>query len=101
YWRGGATVTESIVSRWLVDYYVFLALESFKNDHYKNFCAIRNVLNGVLARPLESTDTMPAKIQVLQFLSRIIEGERLGTISVNAVTLSLCEPCIFLEIQFV
>ncbi|XP_029354433.1 telomeric repeat binding factor a [Echeneis naucrates] len=72
-----ATVTESIVSRWLVDYYVFLALESFKNDHYKNFCAIRNVLNGVLARPLESTDTMPAKIQVLQFLSRIIEGERL------------------------
>ncbi|XP_071346254.1 telomeric repeat binding factor a [Trachinotus anak] len=71
------TAVESIVNRWLVDYYLFLALESFKNEQYADFCGIRRVLNSVLSRPLESTDAMATKLRILQFLSRINEGERL------------------------
>lgn len=36
---------ESIVNRWLVDYYVFLSVELFKNEQYLDFCAIRDVLD--------------------------------------------------------
>ncbi|CAK6967278.1 telomeric repeat binding factor a [Scomber scombrus] len=68
---------ESIVNRWLVDYYLFLATELFKNEEYSDFCEIRDVLQSVLARPLESTDSMRLKIQVLQLLSRINDGDRL------------------------
>ncbi|XP_039980258.1 telomeric repeat binding factor a [Xiphias gladius] len=75
--NGQQSDLESIVNRWLVDYYLFLALESFKKDQYADFCDIRDVLERVLARPLQSTDAMPKKIRVLQFLSRINEGERL------------------------
>lgn len=71
------TQVESIVNRWLVDYYVSLAIEFFKNEQYSDFCAIRDVLHNVLARPLESTDTMPTKIAILLFLSRINDGDRL------------------------
>ncbi|XP_040891421.1 telomeric repeat-binding factor 2-like [Toxotes jaculatrix] len=68
---------ESIVNRWLVDYYFFLAVDAFKKERYDDFCGIRDVLNSVLPRPLQSTDVLPTKILVLQFLSRINEGERL------------------------
>ncbi|XP_067449639.1 telomeric repeat binding factor a isoform X2 [Thunnus thynnus] len=71
------TDVESIVNRWLVDYYVFLSTEFFKNEQYSDFCGIRDVLESVLVRPLESTDSMQTKIRVLQLLSRINEGERL------------------------
>lgn len=54
-----------------------LAIEFFKNERYSDFCAIRDVLDNVLVRPLESTDFMPTKIAVLNFLSRINEGDRL------------------------
>ncbi|XP_076011537.1 telomeric repeat binding factor a [Genypterus blacodes] len=68
---------ESIVNRWLVDYYVFMSIELFKNEEYSDFCAIRDLADHVLRRPLECTDVMPTKVRVLQFLSRIIDGENL------------------------
>ena len=37
---------ESIVNRWLVDYYVFLAIKFFKNKQYSDFCGIRDVLDS-------------------------------------------------------
>lgn len=37
---------ESIVNRWLVDYYLFLATELFKNEEYTDFCEIRDVLQS-------------------------------------------------------
>uniref|UniRef100_A0A3Q3MRA8 Telomere repeat-binding factor dimerisation domain-containing protein n=1 Tax=Mastacembelus armatus TaxID=205130 RepID=A0A3Q3MRA8_9TELE len=78
------TDVESIVNRWVVDYYMFVAVEFFKNARYEDFCAIRDVLNSALLLPLDSTDVMPAKIRVLQFLSRINDGENLGEININA-----------------
>lgn len=39
---------------------------------------------GVLVRPLESSDVTQTKIRVLQFLSRINDGEHLGEINRGA-----------------
>ncbi|KAM7423863.1 hypothetical protein PAMA_000294 [Pampus argenteus] len=71
------TNVESIVNRWLVDYYLFLSMELFKNEQYSDFCDIRDVLQHVLARPFESTDITSIKLRVMQFICRINEGERL------------------------
>ncbi|XP_075966435.1 telomeric repeat binding factor a [Anarhichas minor] len=68
---------EATVNRWIVDYYSFLSLDLFKNEKYEEFCAIRDLIHSVLARPLESSDVMQTKIRVLQFLSRINDGEHL------------------------
>ncbi|XP_031586781.2 telomeric repeat-binding factor 2 isoform X2 [Oreochromis aureus] len=69
---------ESVVNGWLVDYYFFLAVEFFKNEQYEDFCAIIDILDCIMARPLESTDDIAMKFRVLQFISRINEGENLG-----------------------
>ncbi|XP_040056207.2 telomeric repeat binding factor a isoform X1 [Gasterosteus aculeatus] len=68
---------EATVNRWIVDYYSHLALDFFKNKKYAEFCGIRDVLQSVLVRPLESSDVTQTKIRVLQFLSRINDGEHL------------------------
>ncbi|KAJ3593714.1 hypothetical protein NHX12_006048 [Muraenolepis orangiensis] len=68
---------ECIVNRWLMDYYFFLAVDAMRNDKYADFCGVRDVLERLLSRPLECTEVMPSKIRVLQFLSRINDGEKL------------------------
>ncbi|XP_032416363.1 telomeric repeat binding factor a [Xiphophorus hellerii] len=68
---------EKVVNRWLVEYYFSLMVEFFKNQQYADFCASREVVDGVLERPIESVDDIPLKIRLLQFLSRINEGEKL------------------------
>ncbi|XP_012723422.2 telomeric repeat binding factor a isoform X2 [Fundulus heteroclitus] len=68
---------EKVVNRWLVDYYFSLAVEFFRNHQRDDFCAIRELLDALLRRPLESVDGFPIKIRLLQFLSRIYEGEKL------------------------
>ncbi|CAL8381207.1 unnamed protein product [Arctogadus glacialis] len=71
---------ECIVNRWLVDYYFFLAIDAVRNDKYSEFCEVRDVLERLLHRPLECTKAIPSKIRVLQFLSRINDGEKLDMV---------------------
>ncbi|XP_056135009.1 telomeric repeat binding factor a isoform X2 [Lampris incognitus] len=79
--------TESIVNRWLVDYYAFLAIESFKDNRYSDFCTIRDVLRDVVSRPLESSPVITTKLRVLQFLSRINDGDKIhSTFDKNMIT---------------
>ncbi|KAM9860450.1 telomeric repeat binding factor a isoform 2-T2 [Aulostomus maculatus] len=73
------TDVESVVNRWVVDYYLSLALDLFKNNQYSEFCEIRDILASVLVRPVASTDVTATKIFVIQLLSRINEGEKLDT----------------------
>uniref|UniRef100_A0A3Q1H4G8 Telomeric repeat binding factor 2 n=1 Tax=Acanthochromis polyacanthus TaxID=80966 RepID=A0A3Q1H4G8_9TELE len=79
------TDVESVVNRWLVDYYFFRSLDAFKKGQYRDFCRLGDVLNSVLVCPVELTDVMPTKIQVLEFLSHINEGEKLGELNVNDI----------------
>ncbi|XP_017274230.1 telomeric repeat binding factor a isoform X2 [Kryptolebias marmoratus] len=70
---------ESIVNRWVFDYYLSLALEFFKNEQYADFSAISNVVDGICNRPVEviNNDDYHLKISLLQFLSHISNAEKL------------------------
>ncbi|XP_038158177.1 telomeric repeat binding factor a [Cyprinodon tularosa] len=71
---------QKIVNRWIVDYYFSVAVEFFKNHQYADFCGVRTILDNVLERPTESVDDMLLKLRVLQFLSRINEGDKLNAL---------------------
>ncbi|XP_029000473.1 telomeric repeat binding factor a [Betta splendens] len=73
----GEIVIESVVNRWIVDYHGFRALEFFRRNQYDEFCSVRDILHTVLDRPVQSTNATKTKIQVLQFLSRINDGDNL------------------------
>ncbi|XP_077375998.1 telomeric repeat binding factor a isoform X2 [Festucalex cinctus] len=69
---------EPTVNRWVVDYYISLALELFKNDNYEGFCDVTNVIGNIINdRQVKITDAMTKKIPVIQLLSRVNVGERL------------------------
>lgn len=59
---------ESVVNRWIVDYYVFRALESFKNDDYADFCSIRDVLEGDYHTDSRSVAACPPNLLVMDFV---------------------------------
>ncbi|XP_076577831.1 telomeric repeat binding factor a [Chaetodon auriga] len=71
------TDVDSVVYRWVVDYYLSLALRFFQKEQYADFVGITNVLNCVLVHPLETNGAIHKKFRMLQFLSRINEGENL------------------------
>ncbi|KAG7482522.1 telomeric repeat-binding factor 2 isoform X1 [Solea senegalensis] len=89
------TAVETIVNRWIVDYYAFLALESLQKERYTDFCSIKNVLDGVLDHAMSGTHTM-AKIQVLRFLSCIYEGEQFDVSSVSDQSTTPLETALML-----
>ncbi|XP_071256470.1 telomeric repeat-binding factor 2-like isoform X2 [Salvelinus alpinus] len=68
---------ECVVNRWMVDYYVSVAFEAFKNEQDTDFCEIRDILQCHLVRPLEANDATPKKIRAIQFLARINDGDKL------------------------
>ncbi|CAB1418047.1 unnamed protein product [Pleuronectes platessa] len=84
---GVRTEEESIVNRWIVDYYLSLALQAFDREQFTDLCSIKHVVDSVLDRTLESTDSMPTKIRVLEFLLLIHEGERLDVSSESTTAL--------------
>ena len=61
-WTSQQTEVESIVNRWLVDYYLFLALEAFKNEKYDDFCKIRDLLDCKWDDCLPTFRPLPAKL---------------------------------------
>ncbi|XP_077419347.1 telomeric repeat binding factor a [Vanacampus margaritifer] len=81
------TVTEPTVNRWIMDYYMSLALELFKKDQYQDFCDVANVISSIMVRQVKATDAMTKKIHVIQLLSRVNEGERLDvSFEINYLT---------------
>uniref|UniRef100_A0A8K9X7Y1 Telomere repeat-binding factor dimerisation domain-containing protein n=1 Tax=Oncorhynchus mykiss TaxID=8022 RepID=A0A8K9X7Y1_ONCMY len=68
---------ECVVNRWIVDYYISVAFEAFRNEQDSDFCEIRDILQCHLVRPLEANDATPKKIRAIQFLTRINDGDKL------------------------
>ncbi|KAL4630240.1 telomeric repeat-binding factor 2 [Arapaima gigas] len=90
---------ECIVNRWNVDYYAYCALEAFRDGQHTDFCQFRDVLQSLMARPLEVTDNLSRKLRVMQFLSRINEGNTLdctfesqGSVTPLESALAVLEP---------
>ncbi|MBN3316636.1 TERF2 factor, partial [Atractosteus spatula] len=73
----GCADSEPVVTRWVVDYYVYLALRAFRDGRCEDFSQIRDILQNLLARPMEDSGDLSMKLRVMQFLSRISDGEKL------------------------
>uniref|UniRef100_A0A8C7IJ35 Palmitoyltransferase ZDHHC7-like n=1 Tax=Oncorhynchus kisutch TaxID=8019 RepID=A0A8C7IJ35_ONCKI len=56
---------ECVVNRWIVDYYISVAFEAFRNEQDSDFCEIRDILQCHLVRPLEANDATPKKIRTV------------------------------------
>uniref|UniRef100_W5LZE7 Telomeric repeat-binding factor n=1 Tax=Lepisosteus oculatus TaxID=7918 RepID=W5LZE7_LEPOC len=74
---GRCADSEPVVTRWVVDYYVYLALRAFRDGRCEDFSQIRDILSDLLARPMEDSGDLSVKLRVMQFLSRISDGEKL------------------------
>ncbi|XP_028810787.1 telomeric repeat binding factor a isoform X2 [Denticeps clupeoides] len=68
---------EALLNRWNLDFYLSKALDAFRKDEYTEFCEIRNILQSLLARPVEGSGDLTIKLFLLQFLSRINDGDKL------------------------
>ncbi|KAL2076880.1 hypothetical protein ACEWY4_027527 [Coilia grayii] len=68
-----------VVNRWCLDFYVAEALDAFRDDEYTLFSQIREHLQSLLEMPIEVHSSLTMKLLVMQFLSRIYDGDKLGT----------------------
>ncbi|XP_048123938.1 telomeric repeat binding factor a [Alosa alosa] len=76
-----------IVNRWCLDFYVAEALDAFRDDEYTQFSQIRDHLQSLLEMPIEANSSLPMKLLIIQFLSRIYDGDKLGIeFELNSVT---------------
>ncbi|XP_041934999.1 telomeric repeat binding factor a [Alosa sapidissima] len=66
------------VNRWCLDFYVAEALDAFRDDEYRQFSQIRDHLQSLLEMPIEANSSLPMKLLIIQFLSRIYDGDKLG-----------------------
>ncbi|KAM8876413.1 telomeric repeat binding factor a [Synchiropus picturatus] len=82
---------EKVVTRWIVDYYCFLALDSFKRGRFSEFSAVKDLLSNFLVCAGLSTDVPPQKVLVLRFLSSINDGGKLGSVAPLETALTLLD----------
>ncbi|XP_051747519.1 telomeric repeat binding factor a isoform X3 [Ctenopharyngodon idella] len=68
---------ERIINRWYFDVCVFKALESFRNGDYTIFANIINVIESMVVLPMDGRGDTVLKLRVMQFLSRINNGDKL------------------------
>ncbi|KAK1162038.1 telomeric repeat-binding factor 2-like [Acipenser oxyrinchus oxyrinchus] len=70
--------TEKVVARWVIDYYVYSAMAAFRDGLYEDFCQIRDVVQDMIVRPFEQSQEVTRKLRLMQFMSRINDGENLS-----------------------
>ncbi|XP_069757394.1 telomeric repeat binding factor a isoform X4 [Narcine bancroftii] len=61
---------EQTVNRWILEFNFHCALQAFRDDKTKEFCAILDVIAAVLNRPYIDTEEIGKKLLTIQFLSR-------------------------------
>ncbi|XP_066524341.1 telomeric repeat binding factor a [Hoplias malabaricus] len=66
---------EETINRWVFDFYVFRAVDAFRNGDYSSFTQFRNLIEALVVRPIcGDCDEMMIKLRFMQFLSRINDG---------------------------
>ncbi|XP_056310991.1 telomeric repeat binding factor a [Danio aesculapii] len=68
---------EQIINRWSFDFYVFQAFSAFRNGDYTAFTHFINIIESVVVRPVDGHPDMILKLRLMQFLSRINNGDKL------------------------
>ncbi|MGH0115744.1 UNVERIFIED_CONTAM: hypothetical protein FKN15_046929 [Acipenser sinensis] len=69
---------EKVVARWIIDYYVYSAMAAFRDGLYEDFCQIRDVVQDAIVLPFEQSEELTRMLRVMQFMSRINDGENLS-----------------------
>nr|AAM28210.1 telomere repeat factor a [Danio rerio] len=68
---------EQIINRWSFDFYAFQAFSAFRNGDYTAFTHFINIIESVVVRPVDGHTDMIPKLRLMQFLSRINNGDKL------------------------
>ncbi|MGH0135986.1 UNVERIFIED_CONTAM: hypothetical protein FKN15_033184 [Acipenser sinensis] len=76
--QGQSLGTDKVVARWVIDYYVYSAMAAFRDGLYVDFCQIRDVMQDMIVRPFEQSEEVTIKLRLMQFMSRINDGENLS-----------------------
>ncbi|RXM31172.1 Telomeric repeat-binding factor 2 [Acipenser ruthenus] len=69
---------EKVVARWIIDYYVYSAMAAFRDGLYEDFCQIRDIVQDAIVLPFEQSEELTRMLRVMQFMSRINDGENLS-----------------------
>nr|XP_014350508.1 PREDICTED: telomeric repeat-binding factor 2-like [Latimeria chalumnae] len=68
---------QKVVNCWLLDFNYYVALKAFRAGNYQAFNGLRDFTQALLAQPLRKSKMNIKHIRVMQFLSRINEGQNL------------------------
>uniref|UniRef100_A0A8D0L484 Telomeric repeat-binding factor n=1 Tax=Sphenodon punctatus TaxID=8508 RepID=A0A8D0L484_SPHPU len=68
---------EELVNRWALHFYFHQALRAYRAGRNRDFAELRDVMQALLVRPLPKDPDINRLLRIMQFLSRIAEGENL------------------------
>ncbi|XP_040426934.1 telomeric repeat-binding factor 2 isoform X2 [Cygnus olor] len=68
---------EEAMNRWVLQFYFHQAVAAYRAGRNRDFRQLRDVMQALLVRPLEKHPPVVQLLRVMQFLSRIEEGENL------------------------
>ncbi|XP_072202853.1 telomeric repeat-binding factor 2 isoform X2 [Excalfactoria chinensis] len=68
---------EQAVNRCVLQFYFHQAVAAYRSGRNRDFRQLRDVMQALLVRPLEREPAVAQMLRVMQFLSRIEEGENL------------------------
>ncbi|XP_074864372.1 telomeric repeat-binding factor 2 isoform X2 [Carettochelys insculpta] len=68
---------EETVNRWVLRFYFHQAASAYRTGRNRDFREFREVMQALLLRPLTKDPTISRLLRIMQFLSRIEEGENL------------------------
>ncbi|KAM8799246.1 telomeric repeat-binding factor 2 [Eudromia elegans] len=74
---GGGAAREETVNRCVLQFYFHQAVAAYRAGRNRDFRQLRDVMQALLVRPLEKEPAVAKLLRVMQFLSRIEEGENL------------------------
>ncbi|XP_074929850.1 telomeric repeat-binding factor 2 isoform X1 [Chelonoidis abingdonii] len=73
----GLRAPEEAVNRWVLQFYFHQAVGAYRARRNRDFREFRDVMQALLLRPLVKEPAVSRLLRIMQFLSRIEEGENL------------------------
>ncbi|XP_043351388.1 telomeric repeat-binding factor 2 isoform X4 [Dermochelys coriacea] len=73
----GLRAPEETVNRWVLQFYFHQAVGAYRARRNRDFREFRDVMQALLLRPLVKEPEISRLLRIMQFLSRIEEGENL------------------------
>ncbi|KAI4904629.1 hypothetical protein NFI96_014612 [Prochilodus magdalenae] len=78
--------SEEVINGWFFDFYVFSAVDAFRNEDYSSFAQFRNLIEALVVRPIDGHSDLKIKLRFMQFLSQINDGDKMDVRFENGFT---------------